>query len=129
MTLVKYQRPLGFLNDFFCEAPFVHAVKADVKETENAYIVEAELPGFKKENVELVCEEGVLTITAKATGEKTEEKAEYVRKERNTSEMTRRFELEGIDEENISAKMEDGVLFVTLPKKSPEKNEKHISIE
>lgn len=129
MTLVKYQRPFGFLNDFFSEAPFVPAIKADVKETENAYIVEAELPGVKKENVELVCEEGVLSITARAAEEKTEEKAEYVRKERFSSEMTRRFELEGIDSENISAKMEDGILYVTLPKKEPEKNEKHITIE
>lgn len=129
MTLVKYQRPFGMLNDFFCETPFAPAMKADVKETENAYIVEAELPGVKKENIELVCEEGVLAITAKAAEEKAEEKENYVRKERYSSEMTRRFELEGIDEENISAKMEDGVLYVTLPKKAPEKNEKHIAIE
>lgn len=129
MTLIKYQRPLGFLNDFFCEVPFLSGMRADVKETENAYTVEAELPGFKKENVELVCQDGVLTITAKAAEEKAEENAEYVRRERNSSEVTRRFELEGIDEENISAKMEDGVLYVTLPKKAPEVNEKHIAIE
>jgi HSP20 family protein len=128
MTLVKYERPFGMLYDFFgdCKAP---AMKTDIKETENAYVVEAEMPGVKKENVELICENGVLTITAKSNEEKTEEKAGYVRRERVSGEMTRRFELEGVDEENISAKMEDGILSVTLPKKAPVNNEKRIMIE
>jgi len=129
MTIIKSIRPFGFLNEFFCEAPFFSAMKADVKETENSYIVEAELPGVKKENVELICEEGVLTITAKAAAENADEKARYLRRERNTAEIARRFEISGIDEENITAKLEDGVLYVTLPKKAPEKNEKHITIE
>jgi HSP20 family protein len=129
MTLVRYERPFGMLRDFFGEGWLAPAMKTDIKETENAYVVEAEMPGVKKENVELVCEDGVLTISAKANEEKTEEKEGYIRRERVSGEMTRRFELENIDEENISAKMEDGVLFVTLPKKAPEKNEKKIAIE
>lgn len=127
MTLVRYERPFGLLGNFFGDfaAP---TMKTDIKETEDAYIVEAEMPGVKKENVELVCEKGVLTITAKANGEKTEEKQGYIRKERISGEMTRRFEIEDIDEEKISAKMEDGILTVTLPK-SAESQEKRIAIE
>ncbi len=129
MKLVRYQRPVGFLRDFFGEGYTLPALKADIKDTEEAYIVEAEMPGIKKENIELICEEGVLIISAKTQEEKTEEKDNYVRKERVSGSIARRFALDGIDEENISAKLEDGILYVTLPKKAPEKNEKHIEIE
>ncbi len=127
MTLVRYERPFGLLGNFFGDFA-VPVMKTDIKETEDAYIVEAEMPGVKKENVELVCEKGVLTITAKANEEKTEEKEGYIRKERSSSAMTRRFEIEDIDEEKISAKMEDGILTVMLPK-SAESKEKRIAIE
>lgn len=127
MTLIRYERPFGLLSNFFGDFT-VPAMKTDIKETEDAYIVEAEMPGVKKENVELICEKGILTITAKANEEKTEEKQGYIRRERVSGEMTRRFELEDIDEENISAKMEDGILTVTLPKSAASK-EKRIAIE
>lgn len=127
MTLVRYERPYGLLGNFFGDFA-VPSMKTDIKETEDAYIVEAEMPGVKKENVELVCEKGILTIIAKANGEKTEEKEGYIRRERMAGEMTRRFELEDIDEEKISAKMEEGILTVTLPK-SAESKEKRIAID
>lgn len=127
MTLVRYERPLGLLRDFFGDVG-VAAMKTDIRETEDAYIVEAELPGVKKEDVEIVCEKGVLTISAKAGEEKTEEKAGYIRRERTRSSMVRRFETEGVDDENISAKMEDGILTITLPK-SAQSKEKRIAIE
>jgi HSP20 family protein len=129
MTLVRYERPFGLLRDFLGEDFFAPAMKTDIKETEGAYVVEAEMPGVKKENVELICENGILTIRAKANEEKTEERKGYVRRERVTGEMIRRFELNDIDEEKISAKMEDGILYVTLPKKAPEASEKRILIE
>jgi HSP20 family protein len=128
MTLVRYERPFGLLRDFFGEGFAAPVMKTDIKETEDSYIVEAEMPGVKKENVELVCEKGVLTIMAKANEEKTEEKDGYIRRERFPGGMTRRFELQDIDEEKISAKMDNGVLYITLPKKASEQ-EKRIEIE
>lgn len=127
MTLVRYERPLGLLRDFFGDFT-VPAMKTDIKETEEAFIVEAEMPGVKKENIELVCEKGVLTISANTNEEKTEESAGYIRRERACGSMIRRFEIADIDEESISAKMEDGILTVTLPKSAKTK-EKHIEIE
>ena len=128
MTLIRYERPFGLLRELFGESAFVPAMKTDIKETETAYIVEAELPGVKKENVELICEKGVLTITVKTAEEVTEQKEQYVRRERITAGFGRSFEIEGIDESGISAKIEEGVLLVTLPKKASEE-EKHIAIE
>jgi HSP20 family protein len=99
-------------------------MRADVRETKESFIVEAELPGVKKDKVQIVCQEGVLTISAKAD-EHGEEG--YLRRERYTGEASRSFAIRNIDEAGITAKMEDGVLTITLPKLVPE--EKHIVIE
>ena len=135
MTLIPYEKPFaimrsGMFRDFFKEG-FASSpiIKADVKEKDDGYVVEAEMPGVKKEDVTLICEKDVLTISAKTSAEKTEEKENYVRKERFAGEARRSFVLENIDEENIAAKLEDGVLYVTLPKLKPEKSERKIEIE
>ena len=127
MTFLPYQGQLvtGRLwKDIFDGAA---GLKANIKDMAEAYIVEAELPGVKKEDVALICEKGVLTITAKAEEAKDTKDGRYIRKERAEGELIRRFALSDIDEENISAKLENGILFVTLPKQKAQ--EKHINIE
>lgn len=127
MTFLPYQGQLvtGRLWKDIFEG--MTAPRANIKDTAEAYVVEAELPGVKKENIALICEKGVLTITAKADEAKDSDEGRYIRKERTEGELVRRFALEDIDEESISAKLENGVLFVTLPKQKAE--EKHIEIE
>ena len=127
MTFLPYQGQLvtGRLWKDIYDGPA--ALRANIKETSDAYIVEAELPGVRKEDITLICEQGVLTITAKADEAKDTEDERYIRKERIEGELIRRFALSDIDEENISAKLENGVLFVTLPKQKAQ--EKHIEIE
>jgi len=133
MKLVPFERAgalsNGLFRDFF-DFPLAQnsLIKADVKETSEEYIVEADMPGIKKEDVELKCEYGVLTITARKNEEKSEEKDGYIRKERYSGEASRCFSLRDINEENISAKLENGVLHVTLPKKAGEKQNKRIEI-
>ena len=127
MTLVPYEGQLGLWGGRLLGGLQTPAIRADVRETKEDFIVEAELPGVKKDNVQIVCREGVLTISAK-TEENAERKEEgYLRRERITGEATRSFALRNIKEENITAKIEDGVLTITLPKALPE--EKHIEIE
>lgn len=128
MTLLPYQGQLvtGRLwRDFFDNTET--GLRANVKDEKDAYVVEAELPGVKKEDIALVCENGVLTITAKADEAKDTQESRYIRKERPEGEIARRFALKDIDEENISAKLENGMLYVKLPKKGPQ--ERHIDIE
>lgn len=133
MKLIPYQRSMfgtDLFRDFFSEdfaGAAAPVMKADVKETEDGYVVEAEMPGVAKEDVALVCEKGVLTITAKRGDEKTEEKDGYIRKERYSGVTKRSFVLKDIKEEEISAKLEEGVLTVTLPKL--EESKKTIEIQ
>ena len=90
--------------------------------------MEAEVAGAAKEDVSLICEKGVLTITVSKNEEKSEEKEGYIRRERHAGSLSRSFAFEDVNEEKISAKMENGVLMVTLPK-NKEAVQKQIDIE
>ena len=109
-------------------------MKTDVRELENGYQVDIDLPGFKKEDVELTLEKGCLSITAhKALNkdEKDEKTGKVLRQERYAGTMSRSFFVgENLTEEDIQAKMENGVLTLTVPKKAPELPKKRtIAIE
>ena len=111
-----------FFRSFFDMGDMVGSagVRVDVKEQPEAYILEAELPGVKPENVTLTAEDDVLTIAADLNTEKKTEREGYLYSERRSGHMERRFSLEGIRQEDISARSENGVLIVTLPKAKPE---------
>ena len=112
----------NLLSDFFDDnffTPFykeANAFKADIKETENEYLVEAELPGVKKEDISLEYKDNNLTISAKRDETIDKEKDNYVRKERHHGTFSRTFYVEDIKEDSISAKFDNGELIVTLPK-------------
>lgn len=92
------------------------AFKTDIRETENAYILEADLPGFAKEDIRAEVKNGHLTITAEHKSEQNGEDGNYIRKERTYGSFVRSFDLEGINSDEISASYKDGVLSLTLPK-------------
>ena len=104
------------LNGFF--KPTSDAMRTDVSEIDNAYLLEIELAGFSKNEIQLSFEKGYLTVSAKK--ETSEEKKEtYLRKERALS-LSRTYYVGDINKEGIKAKYENGILFVTLPKKEKE---------
>lgn len=108
------------LDDFFGSGYMTRsnagAIRTDVRETDTEYIVEAELPGFKKEDIELDVTDDRLTITAKHEETKDEEDKNFIRKERRYGEVCRSFLVRGIDSENAKADYVDGILKITLPK-------------
>jgi len=120
MNVVRTVNPYSLfdlMDNFFNESNEVsNGIKTDVKESEKEYILEAELPGFKKEDITLETKNDILTI--KARKEEKEEKKEkgYLRRERRYGSFERSFTLDGINENEIQAKYEDGILKVTLPK-------------
>ena len=112
-----------------------NVMKTDVKETDNSYEVDIDLPGFKKDEIEAKLENGYLTISA-AKGldkeEKDEKDGKYIRKERYSGAMSRSFYVgDELKQEDIKAKYEDGILKLSVPKEEPKKVEttKHIAIE
>ena len=122
-------RPM--MNDLFSDRFFRHffdmgdmvgsaGFRVDVLEQDDAYILEAELPGVKPEDVTLTTEDDVLTIAADVNIEKKDNRSGYLYSERRTGHMERRFNLEGIRQEDITASSQNGVLTVTLPKTQPE---------
>lgn len=104
-------------------------LRVDLKETDNNYLVEADLPGVKKDAIDIEYSNNYLTISAKKD-EAEENKAEnYIRKERHYGEYKRRFYVDNVDENKIDASFTDGVLKITLPKLHNEPdNRKKINI-
>ncbi|WP_277631287.1 Hsp20/alpha crystallin family protein [Atopococcus tabaci] len=94
----------------------------DIRETDNEYILEADLPGMAKENIHLEYHDNVLSIAAQQEEGKdeTDEEGNYLRRERTSRSFRRQFLLRDVDEHNIAASFENGVLTVHLPKKEPQ---------
>jgi len=129
-----------FEDDFFGKRNPLYGKKAknmmktDVKEHENGYEVDIDLPGFKKDELNLDLTDGYLTISASKGLDKDEEdkKGKYIRKERYAGSMSRSFYVgDGITEEDIKAKYENGILKLSIPKKEAKAvdQKKHIAIE
>ena len=100
----------------------------DIQDTGKEYVLEAELPGFKKEDIHVEVQDGVLTISAKheeKQDEKDEKSGKYVRRERRYGSYQRSFNLNGVDAKNIQGAYENGVLKLTLPKEQPTVPETH----
>lgn len=99
----------------------VSAFRTDITEKDGKYILEADLPGFKKEDISVDIDKDCLTITAEHKSEEKDENADsYIRRERYYGSYTRSFNVKGIDTEAITAAYNDGVLTLTMPKKEPE---------
>lgn len=101
-------------------------MKTDITENDKEYLLDVEMPGFDKKDINLKFENGYLTISAKKQSEQREKR--YIRQERAVS-CSRSYYLGNLDEKQIKAKYENGVLVVTVPKTEPEKINHTISIE
>ncbi|MEN6316517.1 MAG: Hsp20/alpha crystallin family protein [Clostridiaceae bacterium] len=116
-----------FFNDSFMPAFFTssHPIKADIRETDKELIIEADMPGVKKEDIRLDLRDGVLTIGVEHNEQTNEEKENYIRKERRYGSYSRSFHVDGVNQENVTAKYDDGVLTVNLPKVEEQKPKSH----
>lgn len=91
-------------------------MKVDIKENEKEYLLEAELPGINKNDINLELRDDILVISAKRKEEIDEEEENYIRKERRYGSISRSFNMNNIDKDKIKAKFDNGILYITLPK-------------
>ena len=98
------------------------AFRTDIKKQDGNYILEAELPGFKKEDISIDIDKDCLTISAEHKSEENEDDKDkgFIRRERYYGSYSRSFNIKGINADAISASYNDGVLTLTMPEKTPE---------
>jgi HSP20 family protein len=125
-NLTRYDPLDDFFRGFFVRpvemgsVPEAPAVRVDVKEQEKAFVVHAEMPGIKKEDIHVNIDGPTVSISAERKQEKEVKEGERVlRTERYFGKVSRSFQLgQDIDDANATAKFTDGVLELTLPKKA-----------
>ncbi len=113
--------------------PSAKVPSVDIWEDKNAYVVEAELPGYDQKDVDVHIDKHVLKIAsvceAETENKKEKEEPNYLIRERTCRGFERSFTLpEGIDEDNIEGEFKNGVLTITIPK-VPEKQPKKIDVK
>ncbi len=113
-------------REFFGLSPYnyfrdsgIGEFRTDLKDTGDAYTLEADLPGFEKKDINIEMNGDVLTITAERHSEHEEEdkKKNYIRCERSYGSYSRQFDISGVNSEAITAKYDNGVLTLNMPKK------------
>ena len=130
-----------FTNDFFSSKNPLYGkhaknmMKTDVRETDNSYELDVDLPGFKKDEIKAQLENGYLTISAAKGLDKDQKNKDgkYIRQERYAGAMSRSFYVgDDVTQEDVKAKYEDGILKLSIPKKDTKaavENKKQIAIE
>ncbi len=99
----------------------VNPFRTDVIDTGDAYKLDAELPGFKKEDISIDVENDCLTISVERKVEEADKRPNYVKRERVYGSFSRSFDVSGINVEGIQAAYQDGILTLTMPKKVEQK--------
>ena len=123
----KFER--SFFQNSSVDLP---AFRTDIRDTGDKYVLEAELPGFSKEDISLDLKDGILTISAEHTenNDQKDDNGSYIRRERRYGSFRRSFDVTGVDVSRIHAAYTDGVLRITLPKYvKPQSEAKAIAIE
>ncbi|AWN74838.1 Hsp20/alpha crystallin family protein [Legionella anisa] len=125
-TLPMYQEMNSLLENFFNpqreDASFIETSTwsplVDIKEEKDRFVVLADIPGVKKEDIDISLEQHVLTLKGERHFEKSEERNGYTRRERTQGQFYRRFSLpQTADDSKITARYMHGVLEISIPKK------------
>ncbi len=124
MMLVPRRNNFDLFDSFFGDDDFFtkkenHLMKTDIKEKKDKYVIEMDLPGYNKDNIDIDLKDGYLTISAKVEENNEDDKDEkFVRRERFYGECTRSFYVgKEVSEEEIEAEFKNGTLKIDVPKK------------
>lgn len=135
-TIDNFEDFTNIIDSFFNEVPSTRSLdmasfKVDIMEDDKGYTVEAELPGFEKEDIDITLDEGKLTISAEKNEDidESDEEKNYVHRERKVSHMERTMYFSDIDEDKVRATLDKGLLKLEIPKQEELETKKSISIE
>jgi len=122
------------LDDFFSDSRPSRSLlrdtfKIDVREAENEYLVEAELPGIAKDEISIDVENENLCISVTREENVNQDGRNYIHRERRSSSMSRNIRLGDAKLDAIKAKLDNGILTVTIPKREITDNTRKIEIE
>lgn len=128
--VTRRNHPIDSAFDFF--RPFFgensgKLMSTDIKENEQSYSLDIDMPGFEKSEISLKMDKGYLIVSAQKQ-ENSEDNHEYITKERSM-QCTRSYYLGEVDEKAVTAKYNNGVLSVVVPKQKPEETSHSITIE
>ena len=97
--------------------PAMSTFRTDVTDTGDAFVLDAELPGFKKEDIKIDVENDCLTISAERKVDEEEKQKNFIKRERFYGSFSRSFDVSGVNVDGIEAAYNDGILKLTMPKK------------
>ena len=109
--------PFNLFSDFFGTNNAPMELRTDITDKGDSFVLEADLPGFKKDDIRIDLENDRLTIRAERRSEHEDNKNGCIRRERHFGSFERSFDVSGIDTSGIKANYTDGVLTLTLPKR------------
>lgn len=137
MMIPRKRNEFDLFDEMFGEDPFFgrmesKIMKTDIKEKGDKYIIDVDLPGYDKENIDLEIEDGYLKVSAKIDKDidESNEEEKYIHKERYYGECSRSFYIgKNIKEEDIKAAFKNGILTLTIPKEEPKRLEEKKKIQ
>ena len=142
--LVPFRNDKGFrslipdgLRENFFETGFpafmgfgTKGMRVDIREENDRYIMEADLPGFRKEDIGIQLKDNIITISAEHNEDFEEKGDSYLRRERRSGRLVRSFMVDNVKHDEVTARYENGVLKVILPKENKRPaREKRIDIQ
>ncbi len=125
----------NMIDDFFSDPWFERSrfsrdtFKVDIQETPEGYIIEAEMPGVRKDEVAIDLREGTLTIAVKREEKVDEKKRTYIHQERRCSAMSRSIYLGDADADGVKASLDNGMLSIDVPRQKKADHTKRIEIQ
>ena len=138
MMIPRRKNEFDLLGEMFSDPFFTEheskIMKTDIKEKEDKYLIDVELPGYQKENIKIDVEDGYLTVHAEINSDNEEkEEGRFIRKERYVGSCSRSFYVgTEVQSEDIKASFKDGMLKIEVPKKDEKKKlpeKKYIQID
>ena len=136
MLMPRRKGSFDLFDDFFKDDDFFSQrtnalMKTDIKEKKDKFVIEMDLPGYNKDNINIELNNGYLTISANVSKENNEgDDEKYVRQERFFGECSRSFYVgDEVEKEDIEAEFKNGILKIDIPKKEEKKIETTKKIE